>query len=757
MIFPSRFFFILLLTTLLASSALAVPAPITTREYATFLNAVAAADPEGLYDEKMGSQPADCRLQATGPETAGVCLIRSGAPGHYDYTAALGDEETPMIFLDCSSILRYEEWLEKDVSIFNNSDPLLRTNHNSGVGSDATEKDALTLKNGGNYEAVLATAEWAFFSSILLTEVATPEHPVALSEHFTESNAMDNISANNSRSSSPKIDFETYFHDISSRSSTPPNGHDGTHGISSVVTDSSRSALPLQDSVVSSSSSLTDHTIRQEVPCLSLETIRSIISRNSEAQRFVLSGDADGRLTIQPNSGSSSSSDSEGSNANRKLTEALHASLSKHYGPDIANDIFAQNEITTHPELPWNAERLETLIISFLNIEIPSMRVLPSLKENQDILRIIENRCPETAVTVKKALTAYNKFAQKNEKNITAYKQLLEGHYWKCKALQKFYRAQGLDKAAEAAEVTAAGMVEGAVQGWGDEKTIQAYEQCAGYSLQETDAWAHGDSIKAEQWKGAVDRASFGVEAFKKAAQARQNGNEKAAQMYERQGHYYLQAAHAWSLGQKENDKLLQSAADRADSTAKALQHSDTTKTIYMRHDALEKASQANQKKIDYLRSASTKTIRNPASKEHLEKAAEAADSAAGMLQVAALVRDEKTFQAYKQCADYSLQEADAWAHGDLVKAEQLKGAVERAGWAIDSFRKAAQARESGNKNATKTQEQDAAYYLRCAEICAQEGVKACDAFTRERYDQEVQESIESDDSSVASGDSLSP
>ena len=63
MTFPSQLLFPFLLLALLASSALAVPVPITTREYVTFLNAVAAADPERLYDEKMGSQAADCRLQ----------------------------------------------------------------------------------------------------------------------------------------------------------------------------------------------------------------------------------------------------------------------------------------------------------------------------------------------------------------------------------------------------------------------------------------------------------------------------------------------------------------------------------------------------------------------------------------------------------------------------------------------------------------------------------------------------------------------
>ena len=91
---------------------------MTNAQYAEFLNAKAATDPLGLYNTSMGSDA-----------TFGG-ITRSGVSGSYTYTAKLGFENKPVIYVSFYDALRFSNWL------------------NNGQGSGDTETGAYTLLGG---------------------------------------------------------------------------------------------------------------------------------------------------------------------------------------------------------------------------------------------------------------------------------------------------------------------------------------------------------------------------------------------------------------------------------------------------------------------------------------------------------------------------------------------------------------------------------------------------------------------------------
>jgi formylglycine-generating enzyme required for sulfatase activity len=90
---------------------------VTNAEYAEFLNAVAATDPHGLYDTRMG-------LVRGG-------ITRSGSSGSFSYSAIAGRENMPVNFVSFYDSLRFANWL-----------------HN-GQGSGDTETGAYTITAAG--------------------------------------------------------------------------------------------------------------------------------------------------------------------------------------------------------------------------------------------------------------------------------------------------------------------------------------------------------------------------------------------------------------------------------------------------------------------------------------------------------------------------------------------------------------------------------------------------------------------------------
>ena len=72
--------------------------PVTNRQYCEFLNAVAAADPHGLFDLQMGREP-----------HGGI--KRNGAAGGYTYEPKSGWENKPVTFVNWFDAARFCNWM----------------------------------------------------------------------------------------------------------------------------------------------------------------------------------------------------------------------------------------------------------------------------------------------------------------------------------------------------------------------------------------------------------------------------------------------------------------------------------------------------------------------------------------------------------------------------------------------------------------------------------------------------------------------
>jgi len=102
---------------------------VTVAQYTEFLNAVAASDPNELYDSSMETCP------------LGASILRSGADGSYTYTAAAGKENEPVRWVTFYDACRFCNWLA------------------NGQGSGSTETGSYTLSDGYTLSRT-ATATW---------------------------------------------------------------------------------------------------------------------------------------------------------------------------------------------------------------------------------------------------------------------------------------------------------------------------------------------------------------------------------------------------------------------------------------------------------------------------------------------------------------------------------------------------------------------------------------------------------------------
>ena len=96
---------------------------ITNAQYAEFLNAVADADPNGLYNTSMAS-------------SARGGITRSGSSGSYAYAVKVGSENKPVVFVSFYDALRFVNWLQ-------NGEPV------GAQGPGTTEDGTYTITPGG--------------------------------------------------------------------------------------------------------------------------------------------------------------------------------------------------------------------------------------------------------------------------------------------------------------------------------------------------------------------------------------------------------------------------------------------------------------------------------------------------------------------------------------------------------------------------------------------------------------------------------
>ena len=74
---------------------------VAANDYCSFLNAVAASDPDNLYNEKID------------------CIVRSGEPGSYRYNVILGQEDSTISYVSLSLVICCYDWLENAASTYN--------------------------------------------------------------------------------------------------------------------------------------------------------------------------------------------------------------------------------------------------------------------------------------------------------------------------------------------------------------------------------------------------------------------------------------------------------------------------------------------------------------------------------------------------------------------------------------------------------------------------------------------------------------
>jgi len=116
----------------------------TNAAYVEFLNAKAASDPLGLYNTSMGSDA-----------TFGG-ITRSGVSGGYTYTAKLGFESKPVVYVSFYDALRFANWLNNGEG---NGDT--ETGAYTLLGGTATPSNGLTVtRNGGANIFLPSENEW---------------------------------------------------------------------------------------------------------------------------------------------------------------------------------------------------------------------------------------------------------------------------------------------------------------------------------------------------------------------------------------------------------------------------------------------------------------------------------------------------------------------------------------------------------------------------------------------------------------------
>ena len=105
---------------------------VTVAQYTEFLNAVAASDPNGLYNAYMGDPV---------PE-GGAFIIRTGESGSYAYSAVEGKEDQPVRYVDFYDSVRFCNWLS------------------NGQGDGDTETGSYDLNSGSSWMTREDGATW---------------------------------------------------------------------------------------------------------------------------------------------------------------------------------------------------------------------------------------------------------------------------------------------------------------------------------------------------------------------------------------------------------------------------------------------------------------------------------------------------------------------------------------------------------------------------------------------------------------------
>jgi len=133
----------------------------TNAQYAEFLNAKAATDPLGLYNASMGSDA-----------TFGG-ITQTGVSGSHTYTAKLGFENKPVVYVSFYDALRFSNWLDNGEGIGDTE-----TGAYTLLGGTAIPSNGPTVtRNGGANVFLTSENEWykaAYYDALSATYLDYP-------------------------------------------------------------------------------------------------------------------------------------------------------------------------------------------------------------------------------------------------------------------------------------------------------------------------------------------------------------------------------------------------------------------------------------------------------------------------------------------------------------------------------------------------------------------------------------------------------
>ena len=125
---------------------------VTTSQYAAFLNAVAAADPYGLYNSNMASS-----FAAQGSGAVGIS--RSGSAGSFTYSV-IGNGNVPIFAVIWGSAARFSNWLQNGQPTGVEGPGTTETGTYTLLGQTSTAPLLLVTRNPGATWFIPTEDEW---------------------------------------------------------------------------------------------------------------------------------------------------------------------------------------------------------------------------------------------------------------------------------------------------------------------------------------------------------------------------------------------------------------------------------------------------------------------------------------------------------------------------------------------------------------------------------------------------------------------
>ena len=285
------------------------------------------------------------------------------------------------------------------------------------------------------------------------------------------------------------------------------------------------------------------------------------------------------------------------------------------------------------------------------------------------------------------------------------------------------------------------------------------YDQAAQYYLEVAEAVAHGDSTKEKNYSTAAEHTIYKADNLKHAILARNANQIEAAKAFDQAAQYYCRSVQFSINGDSANAENFSFLAKKTFLAARSLKNAYLARNSNQEEEAktLDQAAQY------YCRLVQCFIDGDNINAENFLFLAKNTSLAARSLKNASLARSAEqgeVAKAFNQAAQYYFQAVQASIEGDSIKTENFLHAGEEANRAGEIFKETTQATIHETQNFqvlslppysrfqlqvlendmiveanfqtrpyAQSQEQVARYFLRKAEIYAQEGVEKGNAY----------------------------